>query len=100
MFVGVWGVVHARFEFLAEGGGVDAGTDQDELGEAGGRGLPGFRVEAEEAADGVYGVPVGQVVRAEVDVPLDPVQPFGPAVEEPHQATRVEGASAVKERLS
>lgn len=39
----------------------------------------------------MHGIAVRGVVRPEVDVPLDPVQPLGPAVQEPHQPPRIEG---------
>ncbi len=101
MLVGGWGVgvPAARVEFRAEGRRVDARADEHELGTADGSavagagglgGGPGLRVEAQEAPDGVDGVPVPRVVGAEVDVPLDPVEALGPAVQEAHEPARVE----------
>lgn len=80
----------ARLQLLAEGEGVDARADEDELAEALARG-PGLRVEAQETADGVHGVPVAGVGGTEVDVALDAVETLGPAVEEVHQPPGTEG---------
>ena len=91
MLVGVWGVAPGRLQLLCERGGVDPRADEDQLGEAFASGRPGLRVEAQEPSDGMDGVAVADVVRPEVDVALDPVQPLGATVEERHQAARVEG---------
>lgn len=89
----MWGVVaHTRVQLGAQGAGVEAGPDEHELGRPRGAGRPRLGVEAEEPADGVHGVPVAHVVGAEVDVPLDAVEPGGPAVEEGDEAAGVERA--------
>ncbi len=70
---------------------VDAGADEDELREALLAGLPRLGVEAQEPPHGVHRVPVARVGGTEVDVPLDAVEPLGPAVEEGHEAAGVHG---------
>ena len=51
---------------------------------------PGLRIEPQEPPDGMHGVAVARVVRPEVDVPLDAVEPVGPPVQEPHEPPGVE----------
>ncbi|CAM5650286.1 hypothetical protein SVIOM74S_08892 [Streptomyces violarus] len=71
------GVAPARAEFLVEAGGVDAGADEHQLGEAFAAGRPGLRVVAQEPPDSMDGVAVQDVVRPEVDIALDPYSPSG-----------------------
>lgn len=79
---------------------VDPGADQDELGEPLFAPRPRLGYEAQEPADRVQRVPVVPVPRAEVREPLDPVEAFGPGVEERDEAARVQRTSEVKSTLS